>query len=234
MGGLWVDYNLQSTIPGLYVLGEANFSDHGANRLGASALMQGLADGYFVIPYTIGDHLARHKFEKVDENHSACQAALEAAKGRNQKLIDIDGDRSPNDFHKQLGGILWDHVGMARNRDGLETAIEQIRALRSEFWENLKITGSGQELNQVLEKAGRVADYMEFAELIAADALHREESSGGHFREEHQTPEGEARRDDENFAYVAAWEFNGVGQESTLHKEQLEFENVPLTTRSYK
>jgi succinate dehydrogenase / fumarate reductase, flavoprotein subunit len=234
MGGLWVDYNLQSTIPGLYVLGEANFSDHGANRLGASALMQGLADGYFVIPYTIGDHLARHKFEKVDESHSACREALQAAQGRNQQLLDIDGDRTPNDFHKQLGAILWDHVGMARNRPGLESAIDQIRALREEFWADLKITGHGQELNQVLEKAGRVADYMEFAELIATDALHREESSGGHFREEHQTPDGEARRDDENFAYVAAWEFNGVGEESTLHKESLVFENVPLTTRSYK
>jgi len=234
MGGLWVDYNLQSTIPGLFVLGEANFSDHGANRLGASALMQGLADGYFVIPYTIGDHLARHSFEKISADHEACRQALENAKARVEKLLSIGGSRTPHQLHKQLGEILWDYVGMSRNRQGLETAIEKIRGLRSEFWEDLKIVGKNEELNQVLEKAGRVADFMEFAELLASDALHREESCGGHFREEHQTPEGEARRDDEHFAYAAAWEFNGVGEAATLHKEHLEFENVPLATRSYK
>ncbi len=234
MGGLWVDYHLQSTIPGLFVLGEANFSDHGANRLGASALMQGLADGYFVIPYTIGDHLARHQFEKVSDDHAACHEALESSQSRLTTLASIGGRRSPNQFHRQLGQILWDHVGMGRNRAGLESAIEQIRSLRAEFWEDLKVVGKNEELNQVLEKAGRVADYMEFAELLAGDALNREESCGGHFREEHQTPEGEALRDDDNFSYVAAWEFNAVGEPATLHKEPLSFESVPLATRSYK
>jgi len=234
MGGLWVDYHLQTTIPGLYALGEANFSDHGANRLGASALMQGLADGYFVIPYTIGDHLARHSFEKISEDHDACREALENAKGRVDKIISIGGSRTPNEFHRELGGILWDYVGMERTKEGLETAIEKVQGLRSEFWEDLKIVGKNEELNQVLEKAGRVADYMEFAELIATDALNREESCGGHFRAEHQTADNEAMRHDDEFAYVAAWEFNGVGEKPSLHKEQLEFENVPLATRSYK
>ena len=234
MGGLWVDYHLQTTIPGLYALGEANFSDHGANRLGASALMQGLADGYFVIPYTIGDHLARHSFEKITEDHDACREALENAKGRVNKIMSIGGNRTPNQFHKELGGILWDYVGMERTKAGLETAIEKVQGLRSEFWEDLKIVGKNEELNQVLEKAGRVADYMEFAELIATDALNREESCGGHFRSEHQTADNEAMRHDDEFAYVAAWEFNGVGEKPSLHKEQLEFKNVPLATRSYK
>ncbi len=246
MGGLWVDYNLQSTMPGLFVLGEANFSDHGANRLGASALMQGLADGYFVVPYTIGDHLARSDRSEVTPDQAECTEALENARGRVQRLMGIGGKRSADSFHRELGKIMWEYCGMARNAAGLQKAQELIRELREEFWRDLHVPGSGEDLNQSLEHAGRVADFLEFAELFAVDALHREESCGGHFREEHQytsadpevqsglVSEGEAKRDDEHFAYVAAWEFQGVGEPEALHQETLEFENVKLATRSYK
>jgi len=234
MGGLWVDYNLESTVPGLFVLGEANFSDHGANRLGASALMQGLADGYFVIPYTLGNHLASCPLPKVDTDHAAFGEALEQAKGRIDSLLAVNGKRTVESMHRELGAIMWDHCGMSRNAPGLGQAVDKIRALREEFWSNVKVMGSGESFNQNLEHAGRVADFLEFGELFAADALNREESCGGHFRDEHQTEDNEARRDDENFAYVAAWQFNGVGENSTLHKEQLAFDHVPLATRSYK
>jgi succinate dehydrogenase / fumarate reductase flavoprotein subunit len=234
MGGLWVDYNLESTVPGLFVLGEANFSDHGANRLGASALMQGLADGYFVIPYTLGNHLTTCPLPKVDTDHAAFGEALEQAKGRIDSLLAVNGKRTVESMHRELGAIMWDHCGMSRNAPGLGQAVDRIRALRDEFWSNVKVMGSGESFNQNLEHAGRVADFLEFGELFAADALNREESCGGHFRDEHQTEDNEARRDDENFAYVAAWQFNGVGEKSTLHKEQLTFDNVPLATRSYK
>ncbi|MCA9084153.1 MAG: fumarate reductase/succinate dehydrogenase flavoprotein subunit [Planctomycetaceae bacterium] len=234
MGGLWVDYNLMSNLPGLFVLGEANFSDHGANRLGASALMQGLSDGYFVIPYTIGDHLARTKQEKIPDDHPACQEALQTAQGRIDQLLDIRGRRTVDSFHRELGLLMWDHCGMARNKNGLENVIGQIRDLRDRFWKDVRVLGGNESFNQSLEKAGRVADFLEFAELLAQDALHREESCGGHFREEHQTSEGEAKRNDEQYSYAAAWEFHGVGEEPTLHKEPLIFPNVPPTTRSYK
>jgi succinate dehydrogenase / fumarate reductase flavoprotein subunit len=234
MGGLWVDYNLMSNLPGLFVLGEANFSDHGANRLGASALMQGLSDGYFVIPYTIGDHLATHDLPKIPEDHPACQAALATAEGRISQLMGVGGSRSVDSFHRELGQIMWDNCGMARNKAGLTSAISDIRDLRDQFWKDVRVLGSEASLNQSLEKAGRVADFLEFGELLATDALEREESCGGHFREEHQTAEGEAQRNDDDFAHVAAWEFHGVGEESTMHKEPLSFENVPPTTRSYK
>ncbi|MEZ6131721.1 MAG: fumarate reductase/succinate dehydrogenase flavoprotein subunit [Planctomycetaceae bacterium] len=234
MGGLWVDYNLMSNLPGLFVLGEANFSDHGANRLGASALMQGLSDGYFVIPYTIGDHLAKATLPAVPEDHPACVEAKQAAESRINKLLAVQGSRTVDSFHRELGGIMWDHCGMARNKAGLEKAIGQIRELRDQFWKDVRVLGSGESLNSSLEKAGRVADFLEFGELMCVDALHREESCGGHFREEHQTSEGEAKRNDAEFSYVAAWEFNGVGEEATLHKEELNFPNVPPTTRSYK
>ena len=246
MGGVWVDYNLESSIPGLFVLGEANFSDHGANRLGASALMQGLADGYFVAPYTVGNHIASTEMDAVDTDHSAFDDAQATAQDRIQKMIDVRGRRSVDSLHRELGNIMWNHCGMSRNAEGLQTAASQIRELRDEFWQNVKILGDGAGFNQNLEHAGRLADFLEFAELFAEDALHREESCGGHFREESQTldsdPEvqsghvsaGEAKRDDDNFRYVAAWEFNGVGKPATLHKEPLEFENVPLVTRSYK
>jgi succinate dehydrogenase / fumarate reductase flavoprotein subunit len=234
MGGLWVDYNLQSNLPGLYVLGEANFSDHGANRLGASALMQGLADGYFVIPYTIADHLAGKKLAKVDTDHEAFAAALDASRSRTQSLLKVKGRRSVDDFHRSLGKIMWNFVGMARTAQGLQTAIDKIRALREAFWEDVKILGEGEQLNQNLEHAGRVADFMEFAELLALDALVRDESCGGHFREEHQTPDGECQRNDAEFCHVSAWEHQGVGAEPILHKEPLVFEEVKLGTRSYK
>lgn len=234
MGGLWVDYNLMSNLPGLYVLGEANFSDHGANRLGASALMQGLSDGYFVIPYTIGDYLASSKFEKVADDHPACVAAKKDAEDRISKLLNIRGRRSVDSFHRELGLLMWDKCGMARNKAGLEDAIPKIRDLREQFWKDVRVLGSGESLNQSLEKAGRVADFMEFAELLAVDALHREESCGGHFREEHQTDDGEAKRNDDQFSYVAGWEFQGAGNEPVLHKEPLIFENVKPSTRSYK
>lgn len=234
MGGLWVDYHLMSNVPGLFVLGEANFSDHGANRLGASALMQGLSDGYFVIPYTVGDHLAKADLPEIPVDHPACVEALESAQGRIDKLLAVNGTRTVDSFHRALGQIMWDHCGMARNKAGLETAISQIRDLRDEFWKDVRVLGSGETLNQSLEKAGRVADFLEFGELMCIDALDREESCGGHFREEHQTEEGEAKRNDEEFSYVAAWEFHDVGDEPTLHKEPLSFPNVPPTTRSYK
>lgn len=234
MGGLWVDYNLMSNIPGLFVLGEANFSDHGANRLGASALMQGLADGYFVIPYTMGGYLGSGGLQKVTTDHPAFKEAEAKVKEQVTKLLSIKGTKSVDHYHKALGKIMWNKVGMARNAEGLQQAIEEIKALRAEFWQNVRVLGEGEELNQSLEKAGRVADFLELGELIARDALHRNESCGGHFREEYQTEENEAKRDDENFSYVAAWEFNGTEQEPAMHKEELTFESIHLTSRSYK
>ncbi len=234
MGGLWVDYNLMSTIPGLHVLGEANFSDHGANRLGASALMQGLADGYFVIPYTLGNYLASTKLEPVSADHPECKAAQQAVKERLDKFLSIKGKRTVTSFHRQLGRIMWDKCGMSRTADGLREGLAQIPALREEFWQNVNVLGSGDSLNMSLEYAGRVADFLEFGELMCLDALEREESCGGHFREEHRTEEGEAKRDDQNFAHVAAWEFKGVGEKPVLHKEPLSFESVKLAQRSYK
>ncbi|MFH1569444.1 MAG: fumarate reductase/succinate dehydrogenase flavoprotein subunit [Gemmatimonadota bacterium] len=234
MGGLWVDYNLMSNLPGLFVLGEANFSDHGANRLGASALMQGLADGYFVIPYTIGGYLAGTSLGRVDSSHPAFRGAEAAAGERLRQLLAVRGRRTVDDFHRQLGLLVWDHCGMSRQAGLLQQAREQVRALREEYWQNVTVTGSPGEFNQVLERAGRVADFLEFAETMICDALVRGESCGGHFREEHQTEEGEARRDDDHFAHVAAWEFAGVGQDPVLHKEPLMFESVSLSQRSYK
>ncbi len=234
MGGLWVDYNLMSSLPGLYVLGEANFSDHGANRLGASALMQGLADGYFVIPYTIGDHLATADLPKVSTDHEEFVKAEKEVSERQNKLLSINGKRTIADLHKELGLLMWDNCGMARNEASLKKALKKIPDLREEFWNNVKVPGSGEELNQALEYAGRVADFMEFGELLVSDALDRKESCGGHFREESQTEEGEAKRKDDDYSYVAAWEFQGVGKAPKLHKEELVFENVKLTQRSYK
>lgn len=234
MGGLWVDYNLMSNIEGLFVLGEANFSDHGANRLGASALMQGLADGYFVIPYTIGDYFASNKFEKIETSHPEFEKALSESKAKYDRLLAINGTKTVDDYHRQLGKIMWDNVGMARNETGLKKAIETIRSIRADFWKNVKVTGSNVDVNTELEKAGRVADFLELGELMALDALMRPESCGGHFREESQTEEGEAKRDDENYCHVAAWEYQGEGQEPLRHIEELKFENVKLTQRSYK
>ncbi|MGC4767591.1 fumarate reductase/succinate dehydrogenase flavoprotein subunit [Micromonospora sp. DT44] len=234
MGGLWVDYDLQSSIPGLFVIGEANFSDHGANRLGASALMQGLADGYFVLPTTIANYLASSPLEKVDASHPAAVEARTDVEDRIQRLLAVDGDRTVDSFHRELGQIMWEHCGMERSEAGLRKAIGEIRDLREQFWQRVKVSGTGEELNQSLEKAGRVADFFELAELMCIDALHREESCGGHFRAEHQTPDGEAQRDDEKFAYVAAWEFTATGEPSVLHKEDLKFEYVHPTQRSYK
>lgn len=232
MGGLWVDYDLESTIPGLFVIGEANFSDHGANRLGASALMQGLADGYFVLPNTIGDYIARNAFGPVAD--TAISEAEERVRTRIDKLLSIDGDRSVDSFHRELGHIMWEYCGMERTEQGLRKALELIPALREEFWTRVKVTGKGEELNQQLEKAGRVADFFELAELMVIDALHRTESCGGHFRAESQDEDGEAKRDDENFAHVAAWEWAGEGEQPVLHKEALDFEYVKPTQRSYK
>jgi succinate dehydrogenase / fumarate reductase flavoprotein subunit len=234
MGGLWVDYNLMSTIPGLFVLGEANFSDHGANRLGASALMQGLADGYFIIPYTIADYLVRIKPGAVTAEHPEFRKSRDEVNASVRKLLSINGKRSVNEFHRELGKIMWDNVGMTRNEESIRKALARIPAIRAEFWENVKVPGSGEELNQELEKAGRVADFLEFAELLARDALHRKESCGVHFRTEYVTPEGEEKRDDRNFSYVAAWQFKGVAREPELHKEPLVFEFVQPTARSYK
>jgi succinate dehydrogenase / fumarate reductase flavoprotein subunit len=234
MGGLWVDYHLMTTIPGLFALGEANFSDHGANRLGASALMQGLSDGYFVIPYTLGNYLASAKAEKVDTTHAAFRQVEDEVKGRTQKLLSIGGQRTVTSFHRDLGKIMWEFCGMSRNAAGLEEAIGRIICLRDEFWHGLKVTGTGEELNQQLENAGRVADFLELGELLCRDALHRNESCGGHFREEHQTPEGEALRDDEHFSYVAAWEYAGPDKLPVLNKEPLEFRYVHPSQRSYK
>jgi succinate dehydrogenase / fumarate reductase flavoprotein subunit len=234
MGGLWVDYNLMSTIDGLHVTGEANFSDHGANRLGASALMQGLADGYFIIPNTIGDYLARQKLAKVDVSHDAFRDATRAVAERTKRFLSIDGKRTVASFHRELGKIMWDYCGMSRNEAGLKLALKRIPELRDEFWRDVNVPGSDVELNQALEKAGRVADFFELGELMCLDALHRTESCGGHFREESQTPDGEALRDDANFAYVAAWEYAGERQSPILNKEPLVFENVKLSQRSYK
>ncbi|MGD1931155.1 MAG: fumarate reductase/succinate dehydrogenase flavoprotein subunit [Leptolyngbyaceae cyanobacterium] len=234
MGGLWVDYHLMSTIPGLFVLGEANFSDHGANRLGASALMQGLADGYFVIPPTLGTYLASTSLAAVTPADDTFQQAEHAAQTRLTQLLNIQGNKTVMTFHRELGRLVWNDVGMSRDRAGLKSAIARIRELRHEFWHNLKLPGAANTLNKNLEFAGRVADFLELAELMAQDALHREESCGGHFREEHQTPDGEAQRDDANFAYVAAWEHRGSDRPATLHREELQFDNAPPTQRSYK
>jgi succinate dehydrogenase / fumarate reductase flavoprotein subunit len=234
MGGLWVDYNLMTTVPGLYAIGEANFSDHGANRLGASALMQGVADGYFVLPYTIADYLAQATLDPVPEDHADVRGIVEEVEARTARLLALDGDRTINSFHKELGRIVWDACGMARDADGLKGALETIPALREEFWENAKCVGEGETINQTLERAGRVADFLELAEVMCLDALVREESCGGHFREEHQTPEGEARRDDENFTHVTVWEYTGPDSAPREHREPLEFEYVPPTQRSYK
>ncbi len=234
MGGLWVDYNLESTIPGLFVMGEANFSDHGANRLGASALMQGLADGYFIAPYTVANYLAGSTLPKVATTHDAFNDAAANAQGRIDTVLGIKGKRTVRHFHRQLGHIMWDHVGMARNEAGLREAVQKIRALRDEFWQDVIVSGEKSNLNPMLDYAGRVADYMEFGELLTLDALHRNESCGGHFREEFQTPDGEALRDDDRYSYVAAWQFTGVGSEPKLHKEPLVFDEVHPSQRSYK
>lgn len=235
MGGLWVDYNLQTTVPGLYSLGEANFSDHGANRLGASALMQGLADGYFVIPYTMGDYLANIGWnDKVGTDHPAFKEAMQSSIDKINKLLSIRGKKTVDEFHRELGLVMWDYCGMSRTEEGLKKAKAKIQEIRREFWENVNVLGSGNELNPELEKANRVADFIELGELMVDDALNRSESCGGHFREESQTPEGEALRKDDEFAYVAAWEFKGDSQPEALHKEELNFENVKLTQRSYK
>ena len=237
MGGLWVDYNLQTTIPGLYAAGEANFSDHGANRLGASALMQGLSDGYFVLPYTIGDYLAKQEpGKRYGTDHDAFKEAEDAAQAQIDKLLNIDGNRTIIDFHRSLGKIVWDKIGIARSEEGLKQAIDEIRELREEFWQNVKVPGEKNNYNKYLEFAGRVADFFELAELMAVDALDREESAGCHLREEHQTDEGEALRNDEDYSYVAAWEYKGVNGElqEELHKEDLEFDFVELKQRSYK
>jgi succinate dehydrogenase / fumarate reductase, flavoprotein subunit len=234
MGGLWVDYNLMSTIPGMYAVGEANFSDHGANRLGASALMQGLADGYFVLPNTIGDYLASNKLEKIDASHPAVREAESQVTCITRKLLDIKGTRSVDSYHRELGKLMWDYCGMSRTAEGLKTALGLIPPLREQFWRDVKVLGNGEELNQSLEKAGRVADFFELAELMCLDALERNESCGGHFREEYQTPEGEAARDDEHYSYTAAWAFRGVGNRPELVKEPLNFEYVHPSQRSYK
>jgi len=234
MGGLWVDYNCMSNVPGLFVLGEANFSVHGANRLGASALMQGLADGYFVIPYTIGGYLATVKPGAIKTDHAEFKKSVEDVNAEINKMLSINGKKTPAQLHRELGKIMWNNVGMARSKESLTEALKVIPQIREEFWNNVKVTGSGAEFNQQLENAGRLADFLEFGELLAKDALVREESCGGHFRTEHQYEDGEAKRDDENFCYVAAWEFKGAGNEPELHKEPLKFDNVHLAVRSYK
>jgi len=234
MGGLWVDYNLMSNVPGLFVLGEANFSDHGANRLGASALMQGLADGYFVIPYTLGGYLGGEKLGAVETGHEAFKAAAAESQARTERLLKVKGKRTTADFHRTLGKLLWDKVGMARNKQGLAETIERIPKLREEFWQNVCVAGEASNINENLEHAGRVADFLEFGELLARDAHDREESCGGHFREEHQTPDNEALPDHEKFAHVAAWEWTGEGKTPVMHKEKLEFETVKPSQRSYK
>lgn len=234
MGGLWVDYNLMSNVPGLFVIGEANFSDHGANRLGASALMQGLADGYFVLPYTIGGYLAQLGWDKVSSDTDGFKQAVSSVKDQTAKFLSMNGNKSPDDYHMELGKLMLEKCGMARNEAGLKEALKRIPEIRAEFWSNLRVTGSGESMNQTLEKAGRVADFLEFGELMCRDALMREESCGGHFREEHQTPEGEALRHDDKFSFVGAWEFKGVEKEPQLHKEELNFEIVKPSARSYK
>jgi succinate dehydrogenase / fumarate reductase flavoprotein subunit len=234
MGGLWVDYNLMSTVPGLHVIGEANFSDHGANRLGASALMQGLADGYFVLPYTIGHYFASDKLEPVTAEHAEFRRVEAEVKARMDQLLATNGTRSPDSFHRELGAMMWDKAGMSRNAAGLNECLRRIPELREQFHKDVRVLGNGEDLNVSLEKAGRVADFLEFAELLCRDALDREESCGGHFREEHQTPDGEARRDDERFCHASVWEWTGNPAAPALHKEPLAFENVHLATRSYK
>jgi succinate dehydrogenase / fumarate reductase, flavoprotein subunit len=234
MGGLWVDYNLMSTIPGLHVAGEANFSDHGANRLGASALMQGLGDGYFVLPLTVGDYIAQARPDAIDTSHAAFRDTEARVRGRLDRLLAVNGSRTPTDFHRELGALMWEYCGMARTAEGLREALDRIPKLRAEFWQDVRVPGSGTALNQSLEYAGRVADFLEFAELMCMDALERDESAGGHFRVEHQTAEGEARRDDDRFAHVAVWEYRGEDAQPVLHKEPLHFEYVPLSQRSYK
>jgi succinate dehydrogenase / fumarate reductase flavoprotein subunit len=234
MGGLWVDYNLMSTIRGLFVIGEANFSDHGANRLGASALMQGLADGYFILPYTLGNYLADLKADTVNVKHAAFKETEAEVAEQTKRFLAIKGKRSVESFHRELGNLMWNKCGMGRNEANLREALEKIPKIRAEFWENVNVPGESSDLNQSLEKAGRVADFLELAELICLDALHRRESCGAHFREEYQTSEGEALRDDENFVYVAAWQFGGDGEAPILHKEPLHFESVKLSQRSYK
>jgi succinate dehydrogenase / fumarate reductase flavoprotein subunit len=234
MGGLWVDYDLSSNIPGLYVTGEANFSDHGANRLGASALMQGLADGYFVLPNTINDYLAAGPFPKVGPDTPEVAEALTGVHARIERLLNVKGSRTVDSFHKELGQIMWEYCGMERKEEGLITAISKIRALREEFYKDVKVSGVNEDFNQTLERAGRLADFFELGELMCIDALHRRESCGGHFRAESQTEDGEALRDDENFLYVAAWEFAGVGAKPVLHKEPLIYKAIELKQRSYK
>ena len=233
MGGLWVDYNLMSTLPGLFVLGEANFSDHGANRLGASALMQGLADGYFIIPYTIGGYLAGTELAPITPDHHEFKSVAQSAEDSTKKLLSINGKRTVDDFHRELGLIMWDYCGMARNNTGLEKARVMIQDLRTEFWKNVIVPGRDKDFNQSLERAGRVADFLEFGELMIVDALARQESCGGHFNEAYQTEENEAKRDDDNFCHVAAWEYAGPEKEPVFHKEPLVFENVELSQRSY-
>jgi succinate dehydrogenase / fumarate reductase, flavoprotein subunit len=234
MGGLWVDYNLMSTVPGLHVLGEANFSDHGANRLGASALMQGLADGYFVIPYTLAGYLASTPLPNVTTGHDAFKEAEDTVCARIARLLAVRGPRTARELHRELGRLLWDNVGMSRNAEGLRTALAGIPKLREEFWHTVSVPGDQHDINQALEYAGRVADYLEFAEVLALDALERRESCGGHFREEFQTPDNEALRDDEQFAHVAAWQYAGDGRPPVRHVEPLSFEYAPPTQRSYK
>jgi succinate dehydrogenase / fumarate reductase flavoprotein subunit len=234
MGGLWVDYNLMSNVPGLFVLGEANFSDHGANRLGASALMQGLADGYFVVPYTIGNYLAPNLGKKPNIEHPEFLKSLEDVRARTRKFLSIKGRRSVDSFHRELGLLMWDLCGMARTEKSLTRALSRIPTLRAEFWENVNVPGENESLNAALEKAGRVADFLEFGELMCLDALERRESCGGHFREEFQYPDGEAKRNDEHFQHVAAWEFTGDGTKPNRHVESLQFENVKPSVRSYK
>jgi succinate dehydrogenase / fumarate reductase, flavoprotein subunit len=234
MGGLWVDYELMSNVPGLFVIGEANFSDHGANRLGASALMQGLADGYFVLPQTIGGYFAASKNGNASVDAPEFRQAIEDVENRINKLLSIKGKKTVSEFHRELGKMMWDDVGMARTKDSLQQALKRIPELRNEFWENVNVLGGGLELNQALEQAGRVADFLEFGELLAYDALQREESCGGHFREEYQTEDGEALRNDSEYAFVSAWEHKGVDQFPVLHKEPLVYEEVKMAQRSYK
>jgi succinate dehydrogenase / fumarate reductase flavoprotein subunit len=234
MGGLWVDYDLQSNLPGLFVIGEANFSDHGANRLGASALMQGLADGYFVLPNTIGNYLSTTTPGEVNVESDAFKIGVIAAQQKISKLLSINGEKTVDEFHQELGHIMWENVGMARSEESLKNALQKIPTLRHEFWEKVRVPGDALDFNQEVEKALRLADFLEFGELLAIDALHRDESCGGHFRVEHQTPDGEAVRNDDKFAYVGAWEYKGPNKDPELHKEELEFENVKLAVRSYK
>ena len=234
MGGLWVDYNLMTTVPGLFAIGEANFSDHGANRLGASALMQGLADGYFILPYTIGDYMANTKLDKVDASNASVRDAEANVNRVTNRMLEIRGKRTVSSFHRELGKLMWDDCGMARTEASLKRALKRVPELREEFWKNVNVLGSGEELNQALENAGRVADFLEFGELMCLDALRRNESCGGHFREEYQTPEGEALRDDANYSYVSAWEYAGPDKEPILNKEPLTFEYVHPSQRSYK